>query len=51
MTHEYPTVSKFHNDWVKIVEFLIKAYFCLSLSLPGTQCMCQILIENQAKIS
>ena len=31
-THEYLIVSKFRNDWVKIVDFLIKAYFCLSLS-------------------
>ena len=31
-THEYLIVSKFRNDWVKIVDFLIKAYFCQSLS-------------------
>ena len=28
-THEYPILTKFRNDWVKIVDFLIKAYFCL----------------------
>ena len=26
-TDEYLIVSKFRNDWVKIVDFLIKAYF------------------------
>ena len=31
-THEYLIVTKFRNDWVKIVDFLIKAYFSLSLS-------------------
>ena len=30
--HEYLIVTKFRNDWIKIVDFLIKAYFCLSLS-------------------
>ena len=30
-THEYLIVSKFRNDWVKIVDFLIKACFCQSL--------------------
>ena len=28
-THEDPILTKFRNDWVKIVDFLIKAYFCL----------------------
>ena len=31
-TPECPIVAKFRNDWVKIVDFLIKAYFCQSLS-------------------
>ena len=26
-THEYLIFTKFRNDWVKIVDFLIKAYF------------------------
>ena len=38
-THEFPIVAKFRNDWVKIVDFLIKAYFCQSLNLPVTQCI------------
>ena len=29
-THEYLIVSKFRNDRVNIVDFLIKAYFCQS---------------------
>ena len=37
-THEYPILAKFRNDWVKIVNFLIKAYFCLSLHWPYSQC-------------
>ena len=31
-TREYPIVAKFRNDRMKIVDFLIKAYFCQSLS-------------------
>ena len=30
LTHEYLNVSKFRNDRVNIVDFLIKAYFCQS---------------------
>ena len=30
-THEDVILTKFRNDWVKIVDFLIKAYFCVSL--------------------
>ena len=29
-THEYLILTKFRIDWVKIVDFLIKAYFWLS---------------------
>ena len=36
--HEYLILTKFLNDWVKIVDFLIKAYFCLSPDSPGTHC-------------
>ena len=25
-THEYLILTKFRNDWIKIVDFLIKAY-------------------------
>ena len=28
-TYEYLILTMFRNDWVKIVDFLIKAYFCL----------------------
>ena len=28
----------FPNDWVKIVDFLIKSYFCLSPDSPGIHC-------------
>ena len=41
-THEYLIVSKFRDDWVKIVDFLIKAYFRQSIDSPGTQCTLNI---------
>ena len=31
-------MTKFRDDWVKIVDFLIKAYFCLSPDLHGSDC-------------
>ena len=31
--------SKFRYDWVKIVDFLIKAYFCVSLHWPLPVCL------------
>ena len=37
-THEYLIFTKFRNDWVKIVDFLIKAYFWQSIDSPDTQC-------------
>ena len=37
-THKYLFVTKFHNDWVQIVDFLIKAYFCSSSHLPSPVC-------------
>ena len=37
-THEYLILTKFRNDWIKIVDFLIKAYFCLSLNWPHSHC-------------
>ena len=39
-THEYLILAKFRNDWVRIVDFLIKAYFWLSPDTPGTHCIC-----------
>ena len=36
--HEYLLLSKFRNDRVKIVDFLVKAYFWPSPETPGTQC-------------
>ena len=40
--HEYLILTKFPNDWVKIVDFLIKAYFRLSPDSPGTHCILNI---------
>ena len=37
-THEDLTLAKFRNNWVNIVDFLIKAYFWLSPETPGTHC-------------
>ena len=34
LMNEYLILTKFHNDWVKIVDFLIKAYFCLGPDSP-----------------
>ena len=31
--------DKVSYDWVKIVDFLLKAYFWLSPDTPGTHCM------------
>ena len=35
-------LTKFHNDWVRFVDFLIKAYFCQNLNSPGTQCIADV---------
>ena len=40
-THEYLIFTKFRNDLVKIVDFLIKAYFWQSIDSPDTQCKTQ----------
>ena len=40
-THEDLILTKFRNDPVKIVDFLVKAYFLPSPETPGTQCRCQ----------
>ena len=37
-SHGYLCLSKFRNDRIKIVDFLIKAYFWPSLDSTGTQC-------------
>ena len=34
-THEYLILPEFRNNWVKIVDFFIKAYFCLVCSING----------------
>ena len=31
-------LTKFRNDWVKIEDFLLKAYFWISPDTPGTHC-------------
>ena len=39
--------TKFRYDWVKIVDFLIKAYLWQSIDSPGTQCtVYEILAKN-----
>ena len=30
-THEYLILAEFHNDWVKIVDFILIAYFWASV--------------------
>ena len=35
---EHLILTKFCKDQIKIVDFLIKAYFCPSPETPGTQC-------------
>ena len=45
-THEYLILTKFRNDPVKIVYFLVKAYFWQSPETPGTQCN-STLTESQ----
>ena len=35
-TNEYLILTKIRNDWVKIVDFLIKAYFLCALFLHQT---------------
>ena len=37
-THEYLILLKFRYDWVKIVDFIIKAYFQLSPDSPIHVC-------------
>ena len=37
-THEDFILTKFRYDWIKIVDFLIKAYFWQSIDSPDTQC-------------
>ena len=34
-THEYLVLTKFHNDWFKIVDFVIKAYFLFTVIFFG----------------
>ena len=38
-SHEDLILTKFRNDRVKIVDFLVKAYFRPSPETPGTQCI------------
>ena len=39
--------TKSRNDWVKIVDYLIKAYFWQSIDSPGTQCTYEIEIYTR----
>ena len=38
--HEDLILTKICNDWVKIVDFLIKVYFWVSPDSPGTHLHC-----------
>ena len=38
-THELLILTKFRNDFTKIVDFLIKAYFWVSLKFGVTYCI------------
>ena len=38
-THEDLIWTKFRNEWVKNLNFLIKAYFWVSPVSPGTHCI------------
>ena len=40
-THEYLIVSKFRDDWVKIVDFLIKGHFWSSPHWAAQVCTSQ----------
>ena len=42
---KYISLAKSNNNWVKIVDFLIKAYFWVSPETPGTHCICVIFVE------
>ena len=39
-------MAKFRNEWVKIVNLLIKAYFWLSPVTPGTHCISEFHVIN-----
>ena len=47
-THENLILTKFRNDPVGIVDFLVKVYFWPSPETPGTQCksFCYRLLTN-----
>ena len=42
-THEHVILTKFRNDWVKIVEFLIKAYFSLVSLINEQSLVCEYI--------
>ena len=48
-THEYFILTEFCNHWVKIVDFLIKAYFCL-VSLINEQSLHTYMIFSESGI-
>ena len=47
--HEDLILTKFRNDRVKIVDFLIKAYFCLSPDLHVSECILFIKTFKNSK--
>ena len=43
--NELPILAKFRNDWIKIADFLIKAYFWLSPDSPLHVCIMSFLFK------
>ena len=50
--HENLILAKFRNYWVKIVDFLIKAYFWVSPDSPGTHCtqILHAIVKNRTEL-
>ena len=49
--HEDLILTKYRNDWVKIVDFFIKPYLWVSPDSPGTHCKLNLLCINDIKIN
>ena len=46
-THEHHIFTKFRNDCVKIVDFLMKAYFWISVNLGVTYCILRYMCKAE----
>ena len=46
-THGLFIFTKFCNDCIKIVDFLIKAHFWVTPDLPWTHCKCPIAVYSE----